>query len=235
MQFLESKAASDDGKGKKSPKSNGSKKQQQQAQQQRRRSPPPPVSSNNTSLAAPVALHGPYNTPPMNPEDQPFFPSPSPPAASPPPFSAYQQSYSPPSDNGFYSASSHHQHQHHPVTTWMGSGASLTATTGAPTLPPMTHFSEASYNTKGNESMSFATYGDYSLGVPATASPYDSNPHVSTHHHDHYQHHLSAPRTSSALLPPLTASPTSPAAIGHLAAPDLYRSRYPPPLAPTRL
>lgn len=231
MQFLESKAGGEDGKGKKSPKSNGSKKQQQQhqhqAQQQRRRSPPPV--SGCTSLAAPVPLHHPY-TPPMNPEDQPFFPSPSPPASSPPPFSAYQQSYSPPSDNGFYS--------HHPVTTWMGTGT-LTATTGAPTLPPMTHFSEA-YN-KGNESMSFATYGDYSLGVPATASPYDSNPHVSTHHH--HQDHHSAPR-NSALLPPLSyhggigvssssASSTSPAT-GHLAAPDLYRSRYPPPPAPPR-
>ncbi|KAJ4415303.1 hypothetical protein N0V82_007402 [Gnomoniopsis sp. IMI 355080] len=221
MQFLESKAGGEDGKPhKKSPKSNGSKKSQQ-TQHQKRRSTPPPVSDSTVSLAAPVALHHPY-TPPMNPEDQPFFPSPSPPAASPPPFSAYQQSYSPPSDNGFYAQN--------PVTTWMGTGA-LTATTAAPTLPPMTHFSEA-YN-KGNESMSFATYGDYSLGVPAATSPYDSNPH-------------SAPR-NSALLPPLsyhgggigvssssTASSTSPA-IGHLAAPDLHRSRYPPPPAPDRV
>ncbi|CAN8098479.1 unnamed protein product [Discula destructiva] len=179
MQFLESKAGGDDGKGKKSPKSNGSKKsqqQQQQSQHQRRRSSPP--ISSSVSLAAPVALHHPY-TPPMNPEDQPFFPSPSPPAPSPPPFSAYQQSYSPPSDNGFYT------HQH-PVTTWMSTGA-LTATTGAPTLPPMTHFSEA-YNNKGNESMSFATYGDYSLGVPAAASPYDSNPHTPSLSHSYDGH-----------------------------------------------
>lgn len=230
MQFLESKAGGDDGKGGKKPsKPNSTKKQQQQQSQHQRRRSSPPVSSS-ASLAAPVALHHPY-TPPMNPEDQPFFPSPSPPASSPPPFSAYQQSYSPPSDNGFYS--------HHPVTTWMGTGA-LTATTAAPTLPPMTHFSEA-YN-KGNESMSFATYGDYSLGVPATASPYDSNPHVSTHHHHHQQ---SAPR-NSALLPPLsyhggigvssssTTSSTSPAT-GHLAAPDLHRSRYSPPPAPARV
>ncbi|KAF3761442.1 hypothetical protein M406DRAFT_323868 [Cryphonectria parasitica EP155] len=35
--------------------------------------------------------------------------------------------------------------------------------------------------------MSFASYGDYSLGVPATASPYDSNPHTPalSHSFDH--------------------------------------------------
>lgn len=252
MQFLESKAAGEDGKStKKSPKANSNPKKAPQAHQRRRSSPVPSNNINNNttaSLAAPHAVHHPF-TPPMNPEDQPFFPSPSPPASSPPAFSAYQSSYSPPSDNGFYST--------HPVTTWMGTAA-LTATTAAPTLPSMNHFSDASaYNSKGNESMSFASYGDYSLGVPATASPYDSNPHVSSHHHQHHQNHhnhhnhqvsrsstLSSSHHDSALLPPVSTFPsyggsdvvssssslslTTPVT-GHLAAPDLYRSRYPPP------
>ncbi|PSR76448.1 hypothetical protein BD289DRAFT_486850 [Coniella lustricola] len=238
MQFLESKAAGEEGKGnaaKKSPKVNSVKKQAAQQHQRRRSSPP---ASTHAPLAAPVALHHPY-TPPMNPEDQPFFPSPSPPAASPPPF-AYHPSYSPPSDNGFYTT--------HPVTTWMGT--STLPATAAPTLPAMTHFTDAygSTGSKGNESMSFASYGDYSLGVPATASPYDSNPHVSSHHHN--QHHHQASRSSaSSALPPVSSFPpyggsdlpavscstpsssTTATAAGHLAAPDLYRSRYPAPPA----
>lgn len=243
MQFLESKAG-DEGKGsasKKSPKSAGNKKQQ--AAHSRRRSSPPPThhtnSANMPTLQAPQPLHHPF-TPPMNPEDQPFFPSPSPPAVSPPPFQAYQGQYSPPSDGGYYGASAH------PVTTWMGAAA-LT-TTAAPTLPPMNHFADAasaynSSNSKGNESMSFAAYGDYSLGVPAAASPYDSNPHVSSHYHQHYHHQT--PRSSSSqqetgLLPPVSTFPSyggsssdivssSSSLPGHLAAPDLDRSRYPPP------
>lgn len=247
MQFLESKAAGEENKtSTKKSKPNGTKKTQQA--HQRRRSTPPPA-NGASSLSAPHAVHNPF-TPPMNPEDQPFFPSPSPPASSsPPPFSgAYTHSaYSPPSDNGFYTTAPHHA----AVTTWMGTAA--ITTTAAPTLPPMNHFSDAyagSGTSKGNESMSFASYGDYSLGVPATASPYDSNPHVSSHH-QHYQHHQ-APRSSasphlqhdSALLPPVstfpsyggsdvvsTPSSSSLAApvTGHLAAPDVYRSRYPPP------
>lgn len=239
MQFLESKAAGEDGRptsNKKSPKANSAKKQTAQPHQRQRSSPP---ATTHAPLAAPIALHpNPPYTPPMNPEDAPFFPSPSPPASSPPPFSAYQTSYSPPSDNGFYTG--------HPVTTWMGTAA-ITAT-AAPTLPPMTHFSEAYSTTgsKGNESMSFGSY-DYSLGVPTTASPYDSNPHVSTHHQSQ-QHQHQASR-SSALLPRVSTFPfyggskvlpaattsssssstTATAAAGHLAAPDLYRSRYPPP------
>lgn len=256
MQFLESKAAGEDNKSstKKSPKSGGTKKAQQT--HQRRRSSPPPAATGAPSLAAPHAIHNPF-TPPMNPEDQPFFPSPSPPSSSsPPPFNAYgQPTYSPPSDNGFYTTAPHPA-----VTTWMGTAA-ITAT-AAPTLPPMNHFSDAaayagSGNSKGNESMSFASYGDYSLGVPATASPYDSNPHVSSHHHHHQHHqHHQASRSSasphlqheSALLPPVSTFPSyggsnvvssssssslAAPVTGHLAAPDLYRSRYPPP-PPTR-
>lgn len=258
MQFLESKAAVEDGKGstKKTSKSTSGTKKAQQAHQRRRSSPPATAHNNNLnhssngaqSLAAPHAVHHPF-TPPMHPEDQ-FFPSPSPPASnSPPPFSAFGHSaYSPPSDNGFYTTAPHPA-----VTTWMSSAA-LTST-AAPTLPPMNHFSDAaayagSGASKGNESMSFASY-DYSLGVPTTASPYDSNPHVSSHHHQHQNHQV--PRSSSsshlhhdsALLPPVSTFPSyggsdvvssssSSSSLvapvnGHLAAPDVYRSRYPPP------
>lgn len=247
MQFLESKAAGEENKSstKKSSKSSGSKKAQQG--HQRRRSSPPPSASGAPSLAVPHAVHNPF-TPPMNPEDQPFFPSPSPPASSsPPPFNnGYGHSaYSPPSDNGFYAP------HHSAVTTWMGTAA-ITAT-AAPTLPPMNHFSDAyaGSNSKGNESMSFASYGDYTLGVPTTASPYDSNPHVSSHHQQHYQHHQASRSSSSphlqhdsALLPPVSTFPSygsshvsssssqpslAAPVTGHLAAPDVYRSRYPPP------
>lgn len=198
-------------------------------QQPRRQATPPSTSA----LQAP---HNPMFTPPMN-DDQPFFPSPSPPASSPPTF-AYQPAYSPPSDNGFYGAG--------PVTTWMAT-TGITAT-AAPTLPPMTHFSEAYKQAApgGNESMSsFSSYGDYSLGVPPTASPYDSNPHVSSHHHHHHESHQGA----TPLLPPVSTFPsyggsshstssssslTSAAQLGHLAAPDPYRPRF-APLPPARV
>lgn len=242
MQFLESKAAGDDSKGsKKSTKSSGTKKTQQA--HQRRRSTPPP--------SAPHAVHNPF-TPPMNPEDQPFFPSPSPPACtSPPPFASYgHTTYSPPSDGGFYTTAPHPV----AVTTWMATAA--IPATAAPTLPPMNHFSDAAAyasgagSNKGNESM-FAGYGDYSLGVPTTASPYDSNPHVSSQEHQHppHPHHQASRFPSShvqhdsALLPPVSTFPSyggsdlvsssSSSSLaapvnGQLAAPDMYRSRYLP-------
>lgn len=206
-----------------------SKSSSKKQQHQRRQSSPPVTTA--ASLQAPQA-HNPMFTPPMN-DDQPFFPSPSPPASSPPTF-AYQPAYSPPSDNGFYGAG--------PVTTWMATAA--TTATAAPTLPPMTHFSEAYKQAApgGNESMSsFPNYGDFSLGVPPTASPYDSNPHVSSHHH---QSHQGATPHNSTLLPPVSTFPsyggssystfssssslTSAAPMGHLAAPDPYRPRYAP-------
>lgn len=213
---------------KKSSKSSNGKK----SSHQRRPSSPPVTTA--ASLQAP----NPMFTPPMA-DDQPFFPSPSPPASSPPTF-AYQPAYSPPSDNGFYN----------PVTTWMATAA--TTATAAPTLPPMTHFSEAYKQAApgGNESMSsFPSYGDYSLGVAPTASPYDSNPHVSSHHH--HQSQQGATTHNSTLLPPVSTFPsygsssystssssspsvTSMAPMGHLAAPDPYRPRY-APLPPARV
>lgn len=216
---------------KKSSKSSSGKKQHQ------RRQSSPPVTTGAASQAP--QAHNPMFTPPMT-DDQPFFPSPSPPASSPHSFAYQPSAYSPPSENGFYGAA--------PVTTWMTTAT--TTATAAPTLPPMTHFSEAFKQAApgGNESMSsFPSYGDYSLGVPQTASPYDSNPHVSSHH----QSHQRATAHNSTHLPPVSTFPsyggssyptsssssslTSAAAMGHLAAPDPYRPRYAPPLPPTRV
>lgn len=231
MEDLERRA----GDGTKPAASNKKTSKPSKKQHQRRQSSPSVTAA--ASLQTPQA-HNPMFTPPMA-DDQPFFPSPSPPASSPPAF-AYQTAYSPPSENSFYGAA--------PVTTWMTTAA--TTATAAPTLPPMTHFSEAYKQAApgGNESMSsFPSYGDYSLGVPPTASPYDSNPHVSSHHH--HQGHQGSTAHNSTLLPPVSTFPSyggssfstsssssslaSAAPMGHLAAPDPYRPRY-APLPPAR-
>lgn len=211
MADLERRAGTD---GSKTQINDGSKKATKNKKSHRRQSSPPAASGQ--TLAPPQQVsHNPF-TPPMNPEDQ-FF-SPSPPASSPRSSSNYHATYSPPSDSGMMMPP-FGSPQTQPISTSAPYQFGM-ATTTAPTLPPMTFFADA-YKAQnlngGNESMSsFSNYGDYTLGV--NPSHYDSNPHVSSLRHVQTQHKI---------LPPFGSS--TGATTGSLAAPVPFRPRYPPP------
>ncbi|ROV91386.1 hypothetical protein VPNG_09990 [Cytospora leucostoma] len=195
MADLERRAGTD---GNKTQISGGSKKATKNKKSHRRQSSPPPASGQ--TLAPPQQVsHNPF-TPPMNPEDQ-FF-SPSPPASSPRSSSNYHATYSPPSDSGMMMPP-FGSPQTQPISTSAPYHFGM-ATTTAPTLPPMTFFADA-YKAQnlngGNESMSsFSNYGDYTLGV--NSSHYDSNPHL-----DWCYYRFS--RCACSFSPSLSSSPVS--------------------------
>lgn len=201
--------------GREGVKGNSNGKKLPKIKKPTRRHTTPPPEATTDSFQAPQQHGVPPFTPPMNPEDQPFFPSPSPPAPSSPAYSTYQQAYSPPQSDSGLLMPLFGSSQPQPTSASYQFG--MVSTAAVPTLPPMTHFSDAYKG--GNESMSsFPSYGDYSLGV--NPSHYDSNPHVSSSRH-------AAP---GSFIPPFGGIATT----GHLAAPLPYKGSRHPPL-PSRM